>query len=59
MAVPKKRNSHSRTRKRRSHDALKAERWITCPQCREPMKLHHVCGNCGYYRSREVVAKEA
>ncbi|MBI5509397.1 MAG: 50S ribosomal protein L32 [Deltaproteobacteria bacterium] len=59
MAVPKKRHSHSRTRKRRNHQALKAEGHITCPQCREPMKLHHVCGNCGYYRSREVVAKEA
>jgi len=59
MAVPKKRNSHSRTRKRRAHDALTPPQWITCPQCREPMKLHHVCKGCGYYRSREVVAKEA
>jgi len=58
MAVPKKRNSHSRTRKRRSHDALKPDQRSTCPQCREPMKLHHVCSHCGYYRSREVIAKE-
>lgn len=55
MAVPKKRHSHARTRKRRSHDALEAPRWVTCPQCREPMALHRVCAHCGYYRSREVV----
>lgn len=57
MAVPKKRHSHARTRKRRSHDALTPSRWITCAQCREPATLHQVCKNCGYYRSREVVAK--
>ncbi len=57
MAVPKKRKSHSRSRMQRSHQALVADKWVTCPQCREPMKLHHVCDNCGYYRSRQVVAK--
>ena len=59
MGVPKKRKSHSRTRTRRSHDALTAPAWVTCPQCREPMVLHHVCANCGYYRSKQVVAKES
>ncbi|MEC9466328.1 MAG: 50S ribosomal protein L32 [Myxococcota bacterium] len=55
MAVPKKRKSHSRTRMHRNHHALKTPSWVTCPQCREPMRLHHVCSSCGYYRSREVV----
>ncbi|MCK5688555.1 50S ribosomal protein L32 [Myxococcota bacterium] len=59
MAVPKKRKSHSATRRARSHLALKPHRWVVCAQCREPMRLHHVCDNCGYYRSREAVAKEA
>jgi large subunit ribosomal protein L32 len=59
MAVPKKRKSHSRTRTQRSHDALKPNTWVTCPQCREPTSLHQVCKGCGYYRSREVIAKEA
>lgn len=57
MAVPKKRHSHARTHKRRSHDALEVAHWVTCPQCREPMTLHHVCSKCGYYRSREVIAQ--
>jgi large subunit ribosomal protein L32 len=59
MAVPKRRKSHSRTRMQRSHDALSPRRWVTCAQCREPKLLHHVCASCGYYRSREVIAKEA
>ena len=54
MAVPKKRKSHSRTRTHRSHNALKPNGFVTCPQCREPMQLHVVCKSCGYYRSREV-----
>jgi len=59
MALPKKRKSHSRSRKHRSHLALEADRWVTCPQCREPKKLHRVCPNCGFYRSREVKPKQA
>lgn len=58
MAVPKKRKSHSRTRMQRSHLALKAPGYVTCPQCREPMRLHFVCGACGFYRSREVLKTE-
>ena len=59
MAVPKRRKSHSRTRMQRSHDALSPTgAVVTCAQCREPKRLHHVCPNCGYYRSRQVVAKQ-
>jgi len=57
MALPKKRHSHARTRMRRAHDALKASTWITCAQCRNPMRLHRVCSECGYYRSKEIVVK--
>ncbi len=53
MAVPKKRKSHSRTGMHRSHHALKKPAFVTCAQCGEPMKLHRVCGSCGYYRSKE------
>jgi large subunit ribosomal protein L32 len=57
MAVPKKRKSHSRSRTQRAHQALEPMHTVTCPQCREPMQLHRVCGACGYYRSREVIVK--
>jgi large subunit ribosomal protein L32 len=59
MAVPKKRKSHSKTRMGRSHNALTATRWISCPQCKENMTLHKVCSHCGYYRSRQVIQSEA
>ena len=58
MAVPKKRKSHSRARTQRAHDALTPRHPVTCPQCREPMRLHRVCGSCGYYRSRDVLQIE-
>lgn len=57
MGVPKKRSSHSRNRKRRTHQALEVRSWVECPQCREPMTLHHVCGVCGFYRNRPVLER--
>ncbi len=59
MAVPKKRKSHSRTRTQRSHDALVPKRWIECAQCRSPMRRHCICTDCGFYRSRAVIEKQA
>ena len=56
MAVPKKRKSHSRTRMQRAHDALVRPHFITCANCREPRQLHRICGSCGQYRSRQVLA---
>lgn len=56
MAVPKQKTSVSKRNMRRSHHALKVPSNIaTCPQCSEPTKLHHVCGECGFYKGREVV----
>jgi large subunit ribosomal protein L32 len=59
MAVPKKRKSNSRTGTHRAHLALEVNRWVECPQCREPVSLHRVCGACGYYRGREVLKVKA
>ena len=56
MAVPKKRKSHSATRKQRSHDALTVKPPVKCPQCREAMRPHTVCA-CGFYRGRQVFEK--
>ena len=57
MAVPKKKTSKSRRNMRRSHHALKAVSAIECPNCGEVKLPHHVCGSCGYYDGREVVAQ--
>jgi len=58
MAVPKRRHSKSRSRKRRSQDALKPRQISRCPRCGEAKLPHRVCGNCGFYKGEEVVAFE-
>ena len=59
MAVPKKKTSKSRRNMRRAHDALKAVGIVECPNCGEVKLPHHVCGACGHYDGREVVAEVA
>ncbi|PID75610.1 MAG: 50S ribosomal protein L32 [Deltaproteobacteria bacterium] len=59
MALPKRRHSHSRTRKRRAHDALSAPGLSTCSECGEPKQPHRLCGNCGMYKGRTVYSLEA
>jgi large subunit ribosomal protein L32 len=56
MAVPKRKTSPSKRNMRRSHDALKVEAFQECPNCGELKRPHHVCGSCGHYDKREVVA---
>ncbi len=59
MAVPKRRTSHARQGKRRSHIQTKKPMQIQyCKECNEPVLPHRVCPNCGFYQGREVVAVE-
>ncbi len=58
MAVPKRRQSKTRGRKRRSHDAITLANPTTCPECGEPAMPHRVCPSCGNYKGRQVVAKD-
>lgn len=57
MAVPKKKTSQSRRNMRRAHHALTKVGGIECPNCGERKLPHHVCGSCGHYDGREVVAQ--
>ncbi|MBP6819791.1 50S ribosomal protein L32 [Ferrovibrio sp. MS7] len=57
MAVPKKKKSKSKRDMGRSHDALKGSAYMECTNCGELKRPHHVCGACGHYDGREVVAK--
>lgn len=59
MSVPKRRKSHSRSRMRRAHDALKPMHLSKCPRCTQSIRPHTVCANCGYYRDRSVIDVEA
>ena len=56
MPVPKKRTSKSVKGMRRSHDALTATAAVeVCDHCGELKQRHHVCGQCGWYRGRQVL----
>lgn len=55
MAVPKRRHSSTRGRKRRTHWKLQAPRLHSCNHCSSPKQPHRVCANCGYYNGEEIV----
>jgi len=55
MALPKRRHSHSRTRKRRAHDFLTPAHISACSNCGEPKLPHKLCGGCGTYKGRTVI----
>ena len=55
MAVPKQKQSHARTHKRRSQHRITPPALRACPQCGEPRLPHRVCGVCGTYAGREIV----
>lgn len=55
MPVPKRKTSHSKRNKRRSHDALTAPAVGTCPDCGEHVVRHRACPHCGTYRGRKVL----
>ena len=59
MAVPKQKQSHSRTNKRRSQHKIAPGAYHACPHCHSPKLPHRVCRTCGYYAGREVVAQPA
>jgi large subunit ribosomal protein L32 len=57
MAVPKAKQSKSRTNKRFANYKATAATLVECPHCHEFTQAHKVCKNCGYYDGAEVVAK--
>lgn len=59
MAVPKRKTTPSRRNMRRAHDALTTSAYVECSNCGELTRPHHVCGHCGHYNGREVVAQVA
>ena len=59
MAVPKTKISKSRRGQRRSHDAISGSAYTECQNCGELVRTHHVCGDCGFYKGREVVAQKS
>jgi large subunit ribosomal protein L32 len=58
MAVPKKRTSKQRQRKRRTHYKADPVAVHSCARCGDPKQPHRVCPACGYYRSEAVLEVE-
>lgn len=58
MAVPQRRTSKTRKRKRRTHFKITAPGMMVCPNCGEMKLAHRVCKSCGYYNGRVVVEKK-
>ena len=59
MALPKRRISKARGRKRRTHWVLPLPTLIECAHCGEKKRSHRVCPHCGYYQGMEVQEVEA
>lgn len=59
MAVPYRRTSGSKARKRRAHHALTASAHTHCTNCGEVVLPHHVCAACGFYKGMRVLDASA
>lgn len=55
MALPKRRHSKARGRRRRTHWKVNAGNLAVCPQCKQPKPAHRVCPVCGYYKGKQVI----
>ncbi len=56
MALPKRRISKARGRRRRTHWKLTAPNVVECTQCHQPKLPHHICPSCGYYKGDQVIS---
>ena len=60
MAVPKRKTTPSKRNMRRSHDGLRNQNSVECPNCGELKLSHHICQSCGYYNKKLIIrSKEA
>lgn len=57
FAVPFRRVSKTRGRKRRTHYKISENATVKCPKCGEPVRGHRVCAACGTYKGKEVIQK--
>lgn len=58
MAVPKRKVSKTRQRKRRTHKKATAPTVVECDKCLQPKLPHRVCPHCGHYAGRHVIDVE-
>ncbi|BCW95130.1 MAG: 50S ribosomal protein L32 [Fimbriimonadales bacterium] len=56
MANPKRRHSHARGAKRRTHYKLETPGTSRCTHCGAAVRPHRACPVCGYYKKRKYEA---
>ncbi|MCK9616524.1 MAG: 50S ribosomal protein L32 [Lentimicrobiaceae bacterium] len=59
MPNPKHRFSKTRSAKRRTHYKAEAPTIIVCSNCGASVLYHRVCPECGYYKGKLAIEKEA
>ncbi len=55
MPNPKRRHSHSRTRQRRAHDALKPPQFYIDKETGEAKQPHRIDEKAGTYKGRQIL----
>lgn len=55
MPNPKRRHSHSRTRQRRAHDALKTPQYLVDKNTGETKAPHRIDPKTGMYKGRQII----
>jgi len=57
-ALPKKKLSSSRRRKRMATKKYTASILIKCSNCGKLKQSHIVCPHCGYYKEKQIIKKK-
>ncbi|MBP5301427.1 MAG: 50S ribosomal protein L32 [Bacilli bacterium] len=60
MAVPKRRTSKTKKRKRRTNikyygESTLKHNLVTCSNCNEIIMAHIVCPKCGFYKGEKIL----
>ena len=58
MAVPQRRTSKTRKRKRRTHFKISVPGMVVCSNCGEMKLSHRICKECGSYDGRIVIQQK-
>ena len=58
MALPVKKHSKSRSKKRRGGKGLEKVMTVKCSNCETPKQPHVACANCGDYKGKSVIKKD-
>lgn len=59
MAVPKRKQSKSRSRSRCTHQVEHVTSITSCLNCSAPLNPHTACASCGFYKGVKVMGTKA